>query len=112
MNRTTMGQVRKLKTSGTGVYLWADSLQPGNPPSLLGRPILEIPDLHSSGGSPAETVVGFGDWNAAFRIFDRTGLTILRDPYSGARTSTVVFHARRRVDSALVRADAVRGLKA
>jgi HK97 family phage major capsid protein len=33
MRRETIGNVRKLKTTGTGVYLWQDSLQPGNPPT-------------------------------------------------------------------------------
>jgi HK97 family phage major capsid protein len=109
MPRSAMASVRKVKTSGTGVYLWAESLQPGNPPSLLGRPIVEFPDL-TGGGSPSQATAAFGDWSRAYRIFDRVGLEILRDPYTAARRSIVVFHARKRVGGALVDPNAVVGL--
>jgi HK97 family phage major capsid protein len=109
MNRANMGNARKLKTSGTGVYLWQDSLQPGNPPFLLGRPVVEIPDLVTS-GSPSDVAIAFGDRNQAFRIFDRVNLEVLRDPYTLAKRSIVAFHARKRVGSALVNGDAVRAL--
>jgi HK97 family phage major capsid protein/HK97 family phage prohead protease len=109
MRRATIGSVRKLKTSGTGVYLWSDSLQPGNPPSLLGRPVVEMPDMEGA-GSPSDLAIAFGDWMRAYRIFDRVGLEILRDPYTKARNSIVCFHARKRVGGALVDGAAVKGL--
>lgn len=111
MNRSTMGAVRKLKTSGTGVYLWADSLSPDNPPTLLGRPVVEFPDLPDVGQSPAGTPIIFGDWMTAYRVFDRVGLSVLRDPYSRATNSEVRFLARRRVGGKLVQPAAIRGLQ-
>jgi HK97 family phage major capsid protein len=111
MPRSVIGQVRKLKATGTGNYLWAESLQPGNPPSLLGRPVVESPEL-TAVGSPSPAQVAFGDWNRAYRIFDRVGLQIMRDETSGAKRSVVMFHARRRVGGALVDGQAVRGLSA
>jgi HK97 family phage major capsid protein len=111
MNRSTMGAVRKLKVAGSvNPYLWTDSIAPGNPSTILGRPVVEMPGLADPGASPTVTVVAFGDWNAGFRIFDRTGLEVLRDPFTLARNSLVAFHARRRVGSALIRGDAVAGL--
>jgi HK97 family phage major capsid protein len=114
MNRMMMGQVRKLKTSGTGVYLWTESLQPGNPPSILGRPVLEMPAMPATTGqgSPPTPVIAFGDWSQAYRVLDRTTLEVLRDPYTRARNSIVAFHARRRVGGSLVKAEAVRGMSA
>ena len=88
MRRETIGSIRKLKATGTGNYLWTESLQPGNPPSILGRPVVEMPDLQAA-GSPADTLIAFGDWNRAYRIFDRVGLEVLRDPYTKARNSIV-----------------------
>jgi HK97 family phage major capsid protein/HK97 family phage prohead protease len=111
MRRETIGSVRKLTATGTGTYLWSDSLQPGNPPTLLGRPVVEMPDMPIL-GSPAEVLVAFGDWSRAYRVFDRIGLEVLRDPYSLARNSIVTFHARRRVGGALVDGAAVKGLTA
>jgi HK97 family phage major capsid protein len=109
MPRSVMATARKLKTTGTGVYLWTESLQPGNPATILGRPVVEAPDLTST-GSPSPAPVAFGDWSRAYRIFDRVGLEVLRDPYTAARRSIVVFHARRRVGGALVDGQAIRGL--
>jgi HK97 family phage major capsid protein len=110
MPRSVMGTVRKLKATGTGNYLWTESLQPGDPPSLLGRPVVESPELLGATGSPSQAQVAFGDWSRAYRIFDRVGLEVLRDPFSGAKRSVVMFHARRRVGGALVDSQAVRGL--
>jgi HK97 family phage major capsid protein len=109
MPRSVMATARKLKATGTGNYLWVESLQPGNPPSILGRPVVEAPDL-TAVGSPSPATIAFGDWSRAYRIFDRVGLEVLRDPYTAARRSVVVFHARRRVGGAVVDASAVRGL--
>jgi HK97 family phage major capsid protein len=109
MPRTVIGDIRKLRSAVDGPYVWADSLVPGQPPSLLGRPVVEAPDL-TAAGSPSPATVAFGDWSRAYRIFDRVGLEVLRDPYTRARNSIVVFHARRRVGGALVDGEAVRGL--
>lgn len=107
MNRATMGAVRKLQ-SDVGTYLWADSIAPGNPATILGRPVVEMPDMPDV---DAEAVpIAFGDWNAGYRIFDRIGLSVLRDPYSRGDYSEVRFLARRRVGGLLVNAEAVKGL--
>ena len=110
MRRETIAGVRKLRSDPNGPYIWVDSIAPGTPASLMGRPVVEMPDMQAVGGSPAETVIAFGDWNRAYRIFDRVGLEVLRDPYSLARNSIVTFHARRRVGGALVDGAAVKGL--
>jgi HK97 family phage major capsid protein len=113
MNRNTMGQVRKLKAGGTNEYIWTESIAVDDPPRILGRPVVEMPAMPSVGNaSPAVASVAFGDWNQAYRIFDRTNLEVLRDPYTRARNSIVAFHARRRLGGSLVKAEAVRGLSA
>jgi HK97 family phage major capsid protein/HK97 family phage prohead protease len=109
MRRETIASGRKLRSATDGPYIWADSIVPGTPASLMGRPVIEMPDMPIS-GSPAEIVIAFGDWNRAYRIFDRVGLEILRDPYTLARNSIVTFHARKRVGGALIDGAAVKGL--
>lgn len=108
MNAATIGTVRKLK-SGDGQYLWRDGLADGNPPTILGRPVIECPDLDdvASGAFP----IVFGDINSAYRIVDKAAVSILRDPYSQATKGLVRFHARRRVGGDVVRAEAVKKLK-
>ena len=108
MNSTTVGAVRKLVTS-TGAPLWVDSLAAGNPPTILGRPVIEAVDMPDIAGNAFPIV--FGDFNSAYRIYDRIGLTILRDPFTQATNGLVRFHARRRVGGDVVKAEALRKLK-
>ncbi|WP_454917290.1 phage major capsid protein [Xanthobacter sediminis] len=108
MNRKSMAAARKLKATD-GHYLWSDGIQAGNPPTILGRPVFEFPDL-SDVGAGARPIV-FGDFGTAYRIFDRVGLSILRDPYSQATKGIVRFHARRRVGGAVVMGEALSTLK-
>jgi HK97 family phage major capsid protein/HK97 family phage prohead protease len=108
MPRSRIAAVRKLKTAQG--YLWTESLQPGQPASILGRPVVEFPDLADTVGSPTPSNIVFGDWRRAYRVLDRVSLEVLRDPYTKARFSVVAFHARKRVGGALVDGQAIKGL--
>jgi HK97 family phage major capsid protein len=111
MSRNVMGTIRLYRSAPDGPFVWIDSIAPGQPPTLLGRPVVEMPGLaNPGGGSPITPVVAFGDWGAAYRIFDRVGLEVLRDPYTKARYSIVCFHCRRRTGGALVNGEAVAGI--
>jgi HK97 family phage major capsid protein len=108
INSTSVAAVRKLSTS-VGAPLWADSLAIGNPSTILGRPVIEtvdMPDI-ASGTFP----IVFGDFNQAYRIYDRVSLSFLRDPFTQATKGLVRFHARRRVGGDVVKAEAIRKLK-
>lgn len=107
MNRTTMGAVRKMK-DGQGAYLWQEAISEGNPPTILGRPVVEMPDLADVGAAALPIV--FGNFRF-FRIFDRVNLSVLRDPYSQAKFGKTVFHARRRLAAGVTKAEAFRLLK-
>lgn len=76
---------------------------------LLGRPIVETPDLDDVGSGKFPIL--FGDFNAGFRIFDRVALSVLRDPYSQATNGLTRFHARRRLAAGVAKAEAIRKLK-
>lgn len=108
MNDTTLGIARTLK-DGQGNYLWQPSFQQGQPSTLLGRPVIEDPTMPNiaSGAFP----IIYGDFNKAYRIYDRVGMSILRDPYTQATKGMVRFHARRRVGGAPVLTEALRKLK-
>lgn len=108
MNRTTIGAVRKLKDSN-GRYLWTDPVSEGNPPSILGRPVVEMVDMPDVAAN--SLAVMFGDLNQGYRIVDRVSLSVMRDPYSIATTGQTRFHARRRVGGSVVKPEALRILK-
>lgn len=108
MNSTTLATVRKMK-DGQGNYLWQPGLAPGQPSSLLGRPVIEAPDMPDV--SAGLYAIVLGDFDSGYRIFDRVDMSILRDPFTQATGGLVRFHARRRVGGDVVKAEALRRIK-
>lgn len=108
MNGTTIASVRKLKDSN-GQYLWQPALQAGEPATLLGRPVIELPDMDDVAAGKYPIILG--DFAQAYRIVDRIQLSALRDPFSAAVSSQVRFHWRRRVGGAVVKAEAMKAVK-
>lgn len=94
MNRTTMAYIRKF-TDNDGQYLWQGGLAAGQPPTLLGRPVLEAVDMPDP--DAGNTPIVFGDFATGYTIADRVNLDILRDEYTGSANGIVKFVARRRV---------------
>ena len=108
MNRRTMAIVRKFK-DGQGRYLWEPSIANDKPPTLLGKPVIEMPDMDEVGAS-AKPII-FGDFNLGYRIVDRIQLAMLRDPFTMATKGIVRFHARRRTGGAVVKSEAFKILR-
>ncbi len=108
MNGRTLGAMRKLK-DGQGNFLWQPSLTLGAPESLLGRPVVECPDMDDVGAG--NTPIAFGDIATAYRIIDRLALSILVNPYSRATEGVTRIHATRRVGGAVVRAAAIKKVR-
>lgn len=92
MNRKTQGQIRKLK-DGQGNYLWQPSFVAGQPATVGGFPLTEVPDMPDAvaGAKP----VLFGDFKRTYTIFDRVGVRVLRDPYTNK--PYVLFYTTKRV---------------
>lgn len=106
MNRGTVFSVRKLKDT-TGNYLWQPSFQSGEPASILGYPLTEMPAM------PAMAVnalaVAFGDFRRGYLIIDRMGIRVLRDPYTNK--PYVMFYTTKRVGGGLLNPDVIKVLK-
>lgn len=108
MSGSTLAAVRTLKDT-TGQYLWQPALAAGQPETLLGRPIIEAPDMPEVAANAYP--IAFGDIRRAYRIFDKTVMTIIRDPFTQAARGMIRFHARRRVGGAVALPAAIRKLK-
>lgn len=106
MSGSTLAAIRKLKDGTTGVYLWQPSYQAGQPETILGRPVIEVPDMDDVGAA-AEPII-FGDIATAYRIVDRVSLSILVNPYIQATNGITRIHATRRVGAAVVQPKAIR----
>jgi HK97 family phage major capsid protein len=107
MNSKTLGVIRALK-DGQNNYLWQPSYQAGQPETILGRPVIELPDMPDVGANAFPVI--FGDFSG-YRIVDRIGLSILVNPYLLATNGITRVHATRRVGGAVVQAAKFRKLK-
>ncbi len=73
MNSRTAGAIRSLKSSD-GQYIWRDAMAAGQPPLLLGYPVViaeAMPNLAED-----EHPIAFGDWSRAYALCLRGGLAI------------------------------------
>ncbi len=109
MNAKTLASIRKLKDSVTGSYIWQPSLAAGQPETILGKAVYEVPDM-ADVGSAAEPIA-FGDFLRAYRIVDRIDLSILVNPFLLATQGTTRIHATRRVGGAVVQPNAFRKVR-
>ncbi|CAO4173697.1 Phage major capsid protein, HK97 family [Methylorubrum populi] len=106
MNSASIAKVSKLK-DGQGNYLWQPSFIAGQPPTLIGKPVYfeeSMPDV-AAGALP----IAFGDWRRFYVINDRTGVRVLRDPYTAK--PFVTFYTTKRVGGGILDPKAVRFLK-
>lgn len=95
-NRKTHAVIRKMK-DGQGNYLWQPPFQAGQPAQVLGYSINELSGLPDIGANAIPVV--FGNMSEGYRIFDRVGVRILRDPYT--KKPYVLFYTTKRVGGGL-----------
>ena len=106
MNSATAAIVRKFKDLD-GNYIWNRNLIIGQPPTLLGYPVVENETMPDVGAGAL--AIAFGDFRRAYTIVDRIGTTVLRDPYSNK--PYVHFYTTKRVGGFLCNSQAVKLLK-
>ena len=110
MNRLIIRQVRKFKNSSTDTYLWQPGLSGSEPPTILGRPYVEVPDMAST-VADGTLVAAVGDWERAYIAVERLSMQMQRDPYSQGDNGITRFRFRRRVGGQVVNPDAARILE-
>lgn len=96
MNRKTHSDIRLMR-DGQNNFLWQPPFQLGQPATILGHGVAELsgmPDV-----AAAAIPVIFGDMMEGYRIFDRLGVQVLRDPYTNK--PYVHFYTRKRVGGGL-----------
>ena len=106
MNRQTLSTIRKWKDSQNN-YLWQPGLQSGEPNSILGFPYTYNDDMPSIGANAL--CLAFGDFREAYIILDRTGIRLLRDPYTNK--PYVNFYITKRVGNMILNSEAVKFIK-
>ncbi len=106
MNRLTASRIRQFKDQH-GRYLWENALTPGQPPMLLGHPVVLAEDMPAIGAN--SLAIAFGNLRRAYTIVDRPGLKLLTDPYSAK--PNVIFYSYQRVGGNVVDFHALKFLK-
>lgn len=103
LKRATLGKIRTFKDA-SGNYLWQPYMSEGTPPSILGAPYIECPDMPAEGANTYPVIVG--DFKNGYVIADHLDLQIIRDPYTLAEKGVVRFLASKSVGGAVVNSSA------
>lgn len=107
MNRSTAQAIRLLKNSTTDEYIWQPGLAAGAPDTLLGVPVEQCSDMPVIASDALAVAVG--DFKRAYQVVDRTGIRILRDPYT--EKPFVKFYTTKRVGGEVINFEAIKLLK-
>ncbi len=105
INRLIISEIRKLKDSVSGQYLWQPGLREGTPNVLLGRPVYFAADMDSTLAIDKYTAI-YGDIKAGYLVVDRIGVRVLRDPFTAK--PYVVFYTTKRVGGGVQDFDALK----
>lgn len=106
MNRKTQAEVRKLKDAD-GNYLWQPPAGVGQPASLMGFSVVEAEDMPDP--DTDANAIAFGDFQRGYLVVDRSGIRVLRDPYSAK--PYVLFYTTKRVGGGVQDFDAIKLVK-
>lgn len=106
MNRKTLGVIRKLK-DGQGNYLWQPTYVAGEPSTVAGFVATEVPDMPDVAANAVPIL--FGDFKRTYTVFDRTGVRVLRDPFTAK--PYVLFYTTKRVGGGVHNPEPMRAMK-
>ena len=106
MNRKTQATIRKFKDTG-GAYLWQPPATPGGRAMLMGFPVVEAEDMPDIAAD--SFAIAFGDFGRGYMIVDRTGVRVLRDPFTAK--PYVLFYTTKRVGGGVQNFDAIKVMK-
>ena len=107
MNRLTLSQVRSLKCENTGQYLWNPALGKNSVDTIMGLPV------HLDSYMPLvekdNIAIALADFKTAYKIVDRSGIRVLRDPFT--HKPFIKFYTTKRVGGAVTNSKAIKLLK-
>lgn len=109
MQRATFGSVMQIKTGISGdnrpIFNMMYDKNTGLPvANMLGRPVMFAADMPAV--ATDAKAIAYGDFRAAYTIVDRSGIRVLRDPYTNK--PFVKFYSTKRVGGDVVNAEAIK----
>lgn len=106
LNRSSLGGIRKLK-DGQNNYIWQPTFVAGQPSTLVGYPVVDIPDMPNVAADAL--AMAFGDMRETYLVIDRIGVRILRDPYTNK--PFICFYVTKRVGGGVKNPDSMKIIK-
>jgi len=118
---TFLKTVRKIKVTGQNDYVWKPSenysdLTAGVPgflygvPYTIGKFVADADTTTTTSAIQGKAMAGVGHWDY-FEIFDRTGMTSMIDPYSGAANMRSTLYTYMRTDSRIMQPEAFASIR-
>jgi HK97 family phage major capsid protein len=107
MSKAVLFEVLRIKDT-TGQYLWQPSIQDsGLGIRLLGYGVTEMEDMPVKAANSLS--IAYGNFKRGYKIVDRVGMRMLRDPYSNK--PYVGFYTTKRVGGGLINSEAIKVVK-
>jgi len=110
-NRLTFRELRKLKDTQDR-YLWEFNNQIGQPATIGGVPVLEMPELVAPAANGSYTTgdvpIIYGDFNAGYKVVDRMGIVTTRDNLT--QYPDIVYKLKKRSGGGLTKGEAIKKL--
>lgn len=104
--RLTITSIRKFK-DGQNNYLWQPSFVAGQPETIMGYPVARMEDMPTIAADSYS--LAFGNLKEAYKIVDRQGIRVLRDPYTAK--PYVKFYTTWRSGGGMVNFEAIKLMK-
>lgn len=105
-NLNVHGKLRLMK-DGQNNYIWQPSYQAGEPATLMGRPLVELPDMPDVAAGSFSLL--YGDMAETYLIMDRIGVRVIRDALTNK--PFIGFYTTKRVGGGVKNPDAMKALK-
>lgn len=111
-NRLTMRELRKLKDTQNR-YLWEFNNQVGQPATIGGYPVIEMPELVAPAANGTFTTgdqpIIFGDFKGGYKVVDGMGITTTRDNLTDY--PNIVYKMKKRSGGGLTKGECIKKLK-
>ena len=108
MARSTQAAIRKIKDADNN-YLWQPGITAGQPGTIHGYGIIDLPGMPVYADGVGSTFVLFGNMRSTYLVIDRIGIRVLRDPYTNK--PYVMFYTTKRVGGGVQNPEYMRAVK-
>ncbi|WP_375327535.1 phage major capsid protein [Candidatus Tisiphia endosymbiont of Nemotelus uliginosus] len=103
MHRSTLSEIQKLQDNN-GRFIWQPSLSDSLKQTIFGIPVICCSEMMTI--KPGNIAIALGDFRAVYKIVDRSGINIMRDPYTDK--PFVKFYAVKRVGGDVINQRAIK----